>query len=668
MLGAAIWFAMLCAGCGDGYPVEPDDELGFESVLFATVAPPVHAQSLLLAPTAEGPASLWFLQPASPAGSLLELAGGDGMSIQGLELSPGGRYVVFSARTDRDDYFHLYLMDLDAATNGQACFLEGDLGPACSALSSGPGDDLDPFFLSPSTIGFFRQDAEEMMELSGRTAARVLMQAELDGSDRKQLSLLPGLIESAAVSAGGGLVELRRSWRESGFEWLLVEQGAEGDFRVSEADSQRLPSSLQSRQGILAALCRPESGTWAAGVPCALDEDGSVEALVEDIPFGQGCSPVGRVRDFRLLQNGMMVGSAAASQSGCVNADDEVDGRVPDFALWLFGEAFSRRQLLANRRDSSDAWVEPVRSRSAAQLLPFEQASSCNGDAVLVEGYVRDEQGRVIEEAARIRVYAALDGSDVPWRVELGGRAPEAICGAAGTYEAPVYPDGSFSLWAPSGVPLRLAVLDSYGAVLARHPLWLSGGSCRRMSCSGCHAGAVPVEMAGSEASRLPPTDLSDISSARVVDYRDTIQPLLVRSCATAGCHDSETAAGSYVSLSGSIVGLDLSSSVSGRATTGYNNLVRLDVVRNSTGSITDSRWVYVEPGWARGSRLVQKLGVACRFDCRDRSPYAGWGNGAGRRHPTDDLGAQGLDEQSIWQIVEWIDTGAMFVGPGDSP
>jgi hypothetical protein len=211
--------------------------------------------------------------------------------------------------------------------------------------------------------------------------------------------------------------------------------------------------------------------------------------------------------------------------------------------------------------------------------------------------------------------------------------------------------------------------VDSFGAALASDSLWRGGPDCAIRQCTACHAndGLAPG-FEGSQAAAAPPFALFDPqaldSREHSYDFARDIQPILDRSCATTGCHDAQTHAGAYVSLSGNLVGLDLSGSPSGRTTVAYRSLMAWDLVRDDqNGQILERRRMFVVPGSARDSRLMQRLGSPCRYSC---SGWAGWGMPEASRHPEDRLGA--LSDQERWQIVEWIDAGAAFFGSGVVP
>ena len=85
--------------------------------------------------------------------------------------------------------------------------------------------------------------------------------------------------------------------------------------------------------------------------------------------------------------------------------------------------------------------------------------------------------------------------------------------------------------------------------------------------------------------------------------------------------------------------------------------------------SLNVSSDTHVVPGSARESRLMQRLGVPCRYDCAGQAAWAPWGLGEGMTHPEDQPDFTGtLTNEDRWKFVEWIESGAPFLGRGATP
>ncbi len=665
---AGIGLLTCVPGCSDDPPPGLEGAYGFSSVVFVQRPHARNAGSLASPDRFQPGGRAVLLRPAAPGGELIPLTDLDAGDVDGLDVSPDGRRAVVAARTHASDRYHLVEIDLEAVQGGQGCFEpDGDLGPGCTGLTFGPADDTRPVYLPDGRIAFSRSSPDGPMDFQGRGRARVLMAVDPDGSAVTRLDFGPGHALGASMLGDGRLRAVRWTARDERPAFLPTRidptgsAGVEPDGRA--AGSAGLPLDVvQDEVGRIFAACTPALGTWGAGTVCQRTSDGGVyQGVVPVIPEGAGCSPEGRVRDPFPLGDGRFLVSYAKIANGCMNISDGDDGLVPDFGIAVLDARSGERLTVFNDPDTDEIQVRPVRERTmldSGVTLPDRPENGCEETGLRIEGLVGQEM--LDAGAVRVRVLQGLSGASAPWAVELGGDQVGAVCAGELT-AAPVHADGSFAVRAPSGVPLRLQVLDRYGAALARDPFWRGGPPCGRRRCAGCHENDGQPE--GFEP---PPTvDLAGPEDSQLVfDFRRDIQPILNNSCATSGCHDASTAAGVYVDLSGSMRGLDLHDEASGRTSVAYLNRLFVDRRRSdSPGRILEQRRPYVVPGSARESRLVQKLGIPCRFECDGAQDWAGWGAPEDLRHPDGSL-----NDEDRWLLVEWIDAGAPFHGREATP
>jgi len=669
--------------CGDKLPPGLDTDLGFSAVVFAQRAAPAHAGDLTGPVRFEPGGNLALLDPAAPGGrriSLTRMTAGD---VRGFDVAPDGRKAIAAVRASADDRYHLIEVALDP--DAGPCFRpDGDLGPACRQLSFGPADDIEPFYLPDGRIAFIRLDPDGPMDARGRGMSRQLRAVEPDGTRDALLDVEAGHVLGASLLSDGRLFAVRWRETESGMEFWPVRldpmgaSGVEPDGPAASEDS--VPSApIEGDAGRRVATCASAFLTFGAGTACQRTSEGVWRGMVAGIPEGAGCAPEGRLRDPVLLRDGRLLAAYARVPDGCTNASDELRRGSVDFSLAVIEPGSGERTPLGNTSGLADLSPRPVAPRSllgANADLPPRPEGSCAEGGVRFEGFVGADV--LAKGAARLRVLAALSGAEVPWRVELGAASAAAICagdgdgnGAVDTFEVPVYSDGSFRFRAPANLPLRIQVLDRYGAALAADPVWRGGPSCSVRRCSGCHANdGRPSGLDGALAQNAPEGRLdAPAASRRSFDFARDIQPILNRSCATAGCHDSLSRAGAYVDLAGNLVGLDLSAAPSGRASRAYQTLLWVDALRDAqTGRVRQSRNAFVVPGWAARSRLMQKLGAPCRTDCAGQPAWAPWGMGAANRHPEDQGAAYALTDEERARILEWLEAGAPFAAPGATP
>jgi hypothetical protein len=661
--------------------------LGFSDLIFIQRPNPSSTGSLLALNGDFAGARLCLLEPAAPAGNIVPLADLPEGDIQGFDLSPDATQVVFSAKLSEFDRYHLLLLDIRQAKRGPAECLAGttDVGPACRLITFGPSDDTDPFYLPDGRIAFSRANPDGPVDFRGRIRSRVLLSVDPTGGSTQQLDVEPGHVLGASFLPNGRIQALR--WMESVqgavFRPVGIDPTGSTDFVldgpvISDFIIPIRPV-MDSHDNILAACVSPFS-TWGAGNLCQRDSQGIWNALLPFIPAGNGCAAEGRLRDPTPIDDHRYVVSYAKNPSGCLNADDERRGLSPDFGIAVLDKTTGERSPLFNQPDKSEIAALPLLPRSLLQngvLLPQNPEGTCDEGGVVFEGFVGTDL--MDQGASRVRVLRALSGADLPWALELGAATASAFCGedsnhdgAVDVVEAPIHSDGSFRLRAPAEAPLRLQVIDHYGASIQTDPIWRGGPDCSVRRCDGCHAnGGRPEGIETSMAHALSPALLNAPSSSQqTFDFRRDIQPIFNNTCAISLCHDATTHAGTYVTLDGRMPGLNLSGAASGRTSAAYQTLLAKDLLRESgTGRIFRQREGAVSPGHAQNSRLVQRLGVPCRTDCGTVPSWAEWAVPEAKKHPEDQIGWSGtFSDSDRHRIVDWIEAGAPFYSPGANP
>ncbi len=677
-LGALACLAL--AACADSPPPGLEGAYGFSAVVFVQ-RPHLDNAGSLVAPDRAHPLSrAVLLRPAAPSGKIRPITDFDDGEVVGLDAAPDGERIVIALRDGPGAPAQLIQVDLARIDRGEACVeADGDLGPACDRLTFGPADDTRPVVLPDGRIAFTRADPDGPVDFQGRGPARTLMATEPDGTAVARLDYGPGHALGTRQYTDGWLRSLRWTQVEDGAGFLMTlidptgSRGMRRDGPATGATGLPMWVAPDEVDRVFAA-CLPPVGTYAAGSLCQQrPSTGDFQGVLSGIPTGAGCSPEGRLRDPTPLEDGNFLISYAKVTNGCVSIADDDLGLVPDFGVAVIDARTGERRPVFNDPDFDEVWVRPVWRRALLDpevALPARPELGCETQAVRFEGVLDDEA--LAAGAVRVRALQGLTAAEARFAMSLGGDRVGAICRAAGglSAEAPVHADGSWSLDAPAGQPIRLLALDRYGAAVDDDPRWRGGPACAVRRCAACHENdGQPADFAASLAAGLPAADLSaGPGDQQEFDFRRDIQPVLTRACATAGCHD-ETASGSYVTLDGALVGLDLRGEPSGRTTVAYQNLMLVDRRRANDGRILEERRPYVVPGQARESRLVQKLGAPCRFDCAGAPAWAPWGLGADDHHPEDQPGFAGtLSDADRWLLVDWIDAGAPFHGRGATP
>jgi len=114
----------------------------------------------------------------------------------------------------------------------------------------------------------------------------------------------------------------------------------------------------------------------------------------------------------------------------------------------------------------------PIRVRPVPPYHPSGLGNREGANLLCLNAYVSKSQQIPKNSVAEVRVWAQNDRGDA---VALG--------------KAPVEPDGSFYLQAPSETPLRFELLDRAGKTVAAEKGWFWARKGEQRVCVGCHAG-----------------------------------------------------------------------------------------------------------------------------------------------------------------------------------
>jgi hypothetical protein len=243
---------------------------------------------------------------------------------------------------------------------------------------------------------------------------------------------------------------------------------------------------------------------------------------------------------------------------------------------------------------------------------------------------------RVLEGMPLRQSHRAASG---PMRHGAGPLAQRRILG-----EVDVAADGSFNVEIPASIPVELQVLDEDGLALRRCS-WIWAMNHEPRGCIGCHEdGELTPENQMVDALKqssipltLPP------ERRRTVDFRRDIVPILQRTCSR--CHANGSPRLDFSDLA--------SAEASGTWGSAYRSLLSQDA---------EGRYLYVQPGQARRSRLIWSvLGrvTARPWDAPDATPGAGV-----KRMPPEGPALRPLERR---MLVEWVDLGAAWDGLPDS-
>jgi hypothetical protein len=133
--------------------------------------------------------------------------------------------------------------------------------------------------------------------------------------------------------------------------------------------------------------------------------------------------------------------------------------------------------------------------------------------------------------------------------------------GAAVLGEAPVFPDGSWLVDAPSYLPMHLQPIDKYGLAIRNQQLWIQGMPGEDRRCPGCHEsrtgqGVPNLGTNQTRAEQQGPQEFTEAIPDRTeFPWDKKVQPLLDASCVT--CHNASTTSYYYMTRTDPVTGVE---------------------------------------------------------------------------------------------------------------
>lgn len=250
--------------------------------------------------------------------------------------------------------------------------------------------------------------------------------------------------------------------------------------------------------------------------------------------------------------------------------------------------------------------------------------------------------------AGRAWAVRILEGVPVSGNGELGGRDTEAtfLTGAVRRLlgEIPLYPDGSFQVKVPGGVPLEIQLIDEHGMNL-RSCGWVWAQNRFYQGCIGCHEDRelVPDNRMADALWEPAPTLAPSESERRTRDFRHDIWPLLVKDC--SGCHGP---AGPHPPRLWQTPATDSASELNA-AKEAFSTLMVPE-----TPDWRDGKGRYVVPGHARLSPVIWHLA--------EKNTAGPWDGPAASKAPALMNRPEGrFPPESLRTWTEWIDFGATW-------
>jgi hypothetical protein len=431
--------------------------------------------------------SLNILAPARPDGTLTNLTGTafPQADFNGADVSYDAQQAVFSMKTDPNDSYHLYTVQLTPDAAGVY---------EIHQKTSGTQDDMNPVYMPGGIIVFITNQMYTQMgtradEYEHARAATQLASISVDGGDADRYLFAQSISHTVAPFARqDGKVGYSR-WEHLGpvndvkifaanpdGTQMLAVGGQHGKpanslFSVRETLTPNVMIGIgteRSRTIHAGALVQIDSRNQAdpaclgpiggqAGHACIDEEHSVITVLSTNVPTNADPSPVGRYREPSVLPDGRILTSWA---DGPVNDLSEASETPPDFGIYIFDPTTQTNQLVYNDRSTWDLNALAITTRAVPQAIPNLQNSQDATQPVRIGSVSLYAQGNTSlqesitgAEFAGVPLSQALQGA-VSVRV-IEGFSSEAAKGvsmfgltmhegAAVLGEAPVYGDGSW--------------------------------------------------------------------------------------------------------------------------------------------------------------------------------------------------------------------------------
>jgi hypothetical protein len=557
--------------------------------------------------------SLNLLSPARSDGTVTNLTGSfTTADFNGADVSFDATQAVFSMKTDANDHYHIYTVQLAPGADGKF---------EVHQKTAGDQDDINPIYLPGGLIGFVTNEMYTAMgtradEYEHSREALQLATISVDGgdADRRLFSqnlshtVTPFLRYDGRIGfsqwehfASTNDVKLRLV-NPDGTQQLGIAgefdgeqndqgQGKPGDalFSVKEISPNVMIGIVTARDRTIHAgalvqidarnvsdsVCMdPTQYTngGTVGHACLNDENVHYTVLTPNVPTGSDPSPVGRYREPNVLPDGRIITSWA---EGPVNDMSEQSLTPPDFGIYIYDPATGQNQLVYNDRSTWDLNAVPVVARAEPPVIGNNQHQQDSTIPIRLGSInvAQTDLNEVVSGAQfnNVPIAQALQQGAVAVRV-IEGFSSEAAKGvtmfgltmfegAAVLGEAPVFQDGSWLVNAPPYIPIHLQPIDKYGLAIRNQQLWINGVPGEDRRCVGCHEsrtgqGLPALGANPTVAEQQGPQDFTEAIADRTeFPWDKEVQPILDSKCAS--CHNSSTTSYYYMTRTDPVTGTE---------------------------------------------------------------------------------------------------------------
>jgi hypothetical protein len=531
--------------------------------------------------------------------------------FNGADVSFDATQAVFSMKTDPNDHYHIYTVQLAPGSDGKF---------EMHQKTAGEQDDINPIYIPGGLIAFVTNEMYTPMgtradEYEHSRQALQLATVSVTGGDAdrhlfgQNLShtVAPFLRWDGSIGfsqwehfASTNDVKVRKvnpdGTQQVGiageFDGEMNDQGqgkpADALFTLKEISPNVMVGIATSRERTIHAgaliqidarnvsdpVCMDPTQYANGGVvghQCLDDENVHYTVLTPNVPTGDDPSPVGRYREPNVLPNGQIITSWA---DGPVNDLNEQSLTPPDFGIYLYDTTTGQNQLIYNDRTSWDLNAVPIVARTEPPVIGnSQQVQDSTQPARIGSINIAETDLNEVVSGAQFNntpMAQALQQGAVSVRV-IEGFSSEAAAGvsmfgltmfegAAVLGEAPIFQDGSWLANVPSYLPMHLQPIDKYGMAIRNQQLWIQGMPNEDRRCVGCHESRVGqgVPALGQNptvAEQKGPQQFTEaIADRREFPWDKIVQPILDANCTS--CHNSATTSYYYMTRTDPVTGV----------------------------------------------------------------------------------------------------------------
>jgi hypothetical protein len=477
--------------------------------------------------------------------------------------------------------------------------------------------------------------------------------------------------------------------------------------QVREVSEGKFVGIGTSREGTIQAGAIMSIDTHAKHGSAKLDEQGATfKSLTPDVPMGMEPSPVGRYRTPFDLGDGRLLVSWA---NGDVSERLELTETAPKFGIFLLDPKTQKRTIVYDDEKTWDLYAQPVRPReepavrssridvpadptaanfgmSEAAVIGSIDVANTSLDETVEGGQFAEPValGEALKQATHVRIIEGF--SSEIGSVRMFGLTMHE--GAAILGEVPVQPDRSWEAHVVPYLPYHLQPIDRFGLAIRNELLWIQAMPGENRTCGGCHESRATNATAtqGATLAQQLPVAKKDFSQIAIADRMELpwygaktgamVQDVFDAKCVQ--CHDGgaqDPFAGReytvtvppamddpmaqplmfkvpYLKLTSDAIDSYYEKETvaypASYVTLLYPSAMMGEV--KLTGDVPDPPWV--EPGSARGSRLIQKVNASSESDVTEWA----WKTPA---HP-EDVGVTLTPEERL-TLIRMADLGAQY-------